>query len=110
MPQLDNLTLITSITLGIACTVLGVILGALPIRKREMTEEQEKVASVLSFIVAIVFFALTMARQDVSTWVMLITLAVGFGIGKIPPVHRFFINHWVFFVPRQPYTSKKKRR
>lgn len=111
MPQLDTMTLVTSIILGIACIVVGTALGALPIQKHKMTEAQEKLASIMSFVVAMVFLVMMMNKQDLSTWVMLIALAVGFGIGKIPPVHQFFIDHWAFFVPRQPrYTNKKKRR
>lgn len=106
---MDTLTLVTSIILGIVCVALGLILGALPLKSREMTQEQNKAASVLSFIVAMVFLALMFAKQDLSTWVMLITLAVGFGIGKIPPVHAFFIRTWPFFEPRKPMYRKKRR-
>ena len=109
MGQFDTLTIVTTIILGVVCVALGLVLGALPLKTHEMTREQNKAASILSFIVAMVFLALMLGGQDLSTWVMLITLAIGFGVGKIPPVHAFFIRTWPFFEPRKPQVRRKRR-
>lgn len=104
------LSMAAAVVLGLICLAAGLLLGALPIQNSKMTDQHRRLSSLLCFIIAIVYIAMIFTGQDLSTWTMLFGILAGFIIGKIPPVHEFFVSKWDFLKPYEPKKRSKKKR
>ena len=113
---MSPLTLTMCIVLGILGLVIGLIFGALPLKTELMTHRQQSYSSVLGILAMGGVLVLILLGQDIASWILIAALLIGFLVGKIPPVHTFFLTHWPqYFAPktkksplRRPERSRHK--
>lgn len=84
---------------GVFCFVVGVFFGLLP-KNYDMTPEQKKSSNVMGLLVlGVILFEMFSETFDLASWVSIITAIVGYGVGKIPPLHDWAISKWTYFEP-----------
>ncbi|WP_246165734.1 hypothetical protein [Bifidobacterium canis] len=100
--------IIVSIVVGIGCFVLGVFLGALPIKRAEITEEQNKYQQLGGILACAIVVILMLLSMDVASWVSIGTLAVGVAISYIPAIRRVLLNRFPILQPAQPSSPLRR--
>ncbi|MCH4160144.1 MAG: hypothetical protein LKF41_00825 [Bifidobacterium sp.] len=75
---------------------IGLFFGALPLRSSEMNDKQQKHSSLVGMVALGIVAVLIIIGQDAASWIAIASLFVGFGIGKIPALHRKLISRWPY--------------
>ena len=100
--------IIVSIVAGLGCLALGVFLGAMPFRRKEITEAQYKYQQLGGVLACGVVVILILLGMDVASWIVIGALAVGAACSRIPAVHRWLLARFPMLHPAEP-TSPLKR-
>ena len=108
--QTSGIVITIAVVMGVISLAVGLFLGALPSRGSEMTEKQGRISSMVGFVIAIIYIVFMLLKQDLSTWTILGGVIFGFIIGKIPPVHSFFVDKWDFFKPAAPKNKNQRNK
>ncbi len=80
--DVTTLSITLSVVLGVICTPCGLFLGLVSMKAGLVAAKQSKASQMVSFIVAIVFIGLLVARHDLETWAMVIGLVIGFAVAS----------------------------
>ncbi|MBT1175089.1 hypothetical protein JS530_06175 [Bifidobacterium sp. LC6] len=104
----STMSMAISIALAVVCLPCGLFLGLIPLRADLVTTKQSKASQMMCFIIVLVFTGLLVSGRDLETWSIVIGLVIGFGIGKIPPLHAWALNKWPFLEPKKPDAKPKR--
>ena len=77
---MNTTELIVSIVVGIGCCALGMFLGSMPLKREQITEEQNKYQQLGGLLACGLVVILMLLSMDIASWVAIAALAVGVGI------------------------------
>lgn len=101
--------LTVSIILCIICFIGGLIYGLLPLRQEQQNRIQKTVVDVDGIAVVACVIILILLGADAASWIAIGCVAVGFGIGYIPPLRQWARSQWNFFdvAPTRKHHTRK---
>lgn len=88
---MNTTELIVSIVVGIGCCALGMFLGSMPLKREQITEEQNKYQQLGGLLACGLVVILMLLSMDIASWVAIAALAVGVGICRVPAVRRWLL-------------------
>ncbi|MCI1984000.1 MAG: hypothetical protein LKJ47_04405 [Bifidobacteriaceae bacterium] len=103
------MALALSIIAGIVCFLGGLFYGILPLREDDMTGKQKTATRTVSIIVFGLVIILIILGDNLGSWIAIGAAFVGFGVGKIPPLQKFFAARWKIFRPKGAKTLSPRK-
>lgn len=98
-----------SIISGIVCCAGGLFFGIIPLRENEQTSRQKTLSRTASIVVFGFVIILILLGDNIGSWISIALALVGFGIGRIPPLRRFFSSHWKIFRAKNAKTMSPRK-
>lgn len=93
---------------ALASLAIGFFFGGLPLLTSQMSEQQNKYQQLMGIVAVGIVLVLIILKQDLSSWIAILAMAIGVGIAKIPPIHHWLIASFPFFKPENKPEPKKK--
>lgn len=107
---MNTTELIVSIVVGIGCCALGMFLGSMPLKREQITEEQNKYQQLGGLLACGLVVILMLLSMDIASWVAIAALAVGVGICRIPAVRRWLLAQFPMLKPAEPQSPLRKAK
>ena len=95
---MNTTELIVSIVVGIGCCALGMFLGSMPLKREQITEEQNKYQQLGGLLACGLVVILMLLSMDIASWVAIAALAVGVGVAPPPLLNICFIIPTQFII------------
>lgn len=81
-----------SIIVGLICLALGIAMGAMPLKRDKITEQQNKFQQLGGMAAVAIVVILMLLHMDAASWIAIGALAVGAAVANIPPLHRYLLK------------------
>ncbi|MCI1901168.1 MAG: hypothetical protein LKI93_00305 [Bifidobacteriaceae bacterium] len=98
-----------SIISALICFLGGGFYGILPMKEDKLTGQQKTITRTVSIVVFGLVIILILVGEDLWSWIAIGAAIIGFGIGKIPALRKFFAAHWKIFRSRDAKTLSPRK-
>lgn len=107
---MNTTELIVSIVVGLGCCALGMFLGSMPLKRDQITEEQNKYQQLGGLLACGLVVILMLLGMGIASWIAIAALAVGACVCRIPAVRRMLLAWFPMLKPAEPRSPLRKAK